>query len=521
MGVWRTLLGTSVGLLLGGPLGALAGGQPAADLAPVRTGDVARLRAGTPERRQVAFTIAAIALAAKMARADGNASAAEFATFERLFKVPEHERANAARFYRLAQGSTAGFEAYASQAAALLGPGTPVLEDLLEALLLIAVTDGVHPAELDYLQVVAERLGFDAAAYARIRARYIAPSADDPYVVLGVDPGAPRRGGARRLPHAGQDLSSRPPHGRRHAARVPARRRGADGGDQRRLCRGHARAPHDRAAEPQLQRPAAAGVDDRPPLYRHADGGRPRSTGLTDPAAEVSAHYVVAEDGVVVRMVDEAKRAWHAGKSWWRGITDVNSASVGIEIVNPGHEFGYRPFPEPQMAAVEGLVRGIVGRYAIAPGNVVGHSDIAPARKDDPGELFDWPRLARAGLADPVPAAGADPGWTDAGFLAALHRYGYDVDRRRRRDDRLPAPFPAARHRRHGSTPRRRGVLLRLLRPELWLVRRVGIGVVLAVAGEAGRQHLARLLAPWLAPWRARLARRRSPRRASFRWRIE
>ena len=112
-----------------------------------------------------------------MARADGNASAAEFATFERLFKVPDRERANAARFYRLAQGSTAGFEAYASQAAALLGPGTPVLEDLLEALLLIAVTDGVHPAELDYLRVVAERLGFDAAAYARIRARYIAPAA--------------------------------------------------------------------------------------------------------------------------------------------------------------------------------------------------------------------------------------------------------------------------------------------------------------------------------------------------------
>ncbi len=158
------------------------GRASAADLAPVR--------ATTPERRQVAFTIAAIALAAKMARADGHASATEFATFERLFKVPEHERANAARFYRLAQGSTAGYEAYASQAAALLGPGTPVLEDLLEALLLIAVTDGVHPAELDYLGVVAERLGFDAAAYARIRARYIAPSANDPYVVLGVDPQA-------------------------------------------------------------------------------------------------------------------------------------------------------------------------------------------------------------------------------------------------------------------------------------------------------------------------------------------
>jgi DnaJ like chaperone protein len=184
MGIWRTLLGTGVGLLLGGPLGALAGGAAGA------TADVANLRASSPERRQVAFTIAAIALAAKMARADGDASATEFATFERLFRVPDGERANATRFYRMAQGSTAGFEAYASQAASLLGPGTPVLEDLLEALLLIAVTDGVHPGELDYLRVVADRLGFDPAAYARIRARHIAPAVDDPFVVLGVAPGA-------------------------------------------------------------------------------------------------------------------------------------------------------------------------------------------------------------------------------------------------------------------------------------------------------------------------------------------
>ena len=184
MGVWRTLLGTSVGLLLGGPLGALAGGAAGS------AADLAAVRAGSPERRQVAFTIAAIALAAKMARADGDASPAEFATFERLFRVPDAERANAARFYRLAQSSTAGFEAYARQAATLLGPGTPVLEDLLEALMLIAVTDGVHPAELDYLGIVADRFGFDPAAYHRIRARYIAPSADDPYVVLGVAPGS-------------------------------------------------------------------------------------------------------------------------------------------------------------------------------------------------------------------------------------------------------------------------------------------------------------------------------------------
>ena len=148
---------------------------------------------------------------------------------------------------------------------------------------------------------------------------------------------------------------------------------------------------------------------------------------LTDAQAKVSAHWVVAEDGQIISLVDESSRAWHAGKAWWRGITDVNSASIGIEIVNPGHEFGYRPFPAEQMAAVEELVAAAVARFGIDPSNVVGHSDVAPARKHDPGELFDWPRLARAGLAVAVPAGGFDPNWTDAGTLAALQRYGYDV----------------------------------------------------------------------------------------------
>ncbi len=149
---------------------------------------------------------------------------------------------------------------------------------------------------------------------------------------------------------------------------------------------------------------------------------------LSDPEAKVSAHYVVAEDGQVVRMVDESKRAWHAGKSFWRGVTDVNSASVGIEIVNPGHEFGYRPFPIAQIDAVIGLMHEVTLRRRITRGNVVGHSDIAPARKDDPGELFPWDRLARLRLALPSPTKNLmDPHWTDAGFLLALERFGYDV----------------------------------------------------------------------------------------------
>lgn len=149
---------------------------------------------------------------------------------------------------------------------------------------------------------------------------------------------------------------------------------------------------------------------------------------LTDADAEVSAHYLVAEDGQILRMVDEEKRAWHAGRSFWRGITDINSASIGIEIVNPGHEFGYRPFPDEQIDALIPLVAAIVKRHGITRGNVVGHSDIAPARKQDPGELFPWARLAKLRLALPRPTRNlTDPLWTDAGFLLALERFGYDV----------------------------------------------------------------------------------------------
>jgi len=152
---------------------------------------------------------------------------------------------------------------------------------------------------------------------------------------------------------------------------------------------------------------------------------------LRDPAAQVSAHWLVEEDGRVFRLVDEERRAWHAGRSHWRGVTDVNSASVGIEIVNPGHEFGYRPFPPEQVAAVVRLVAEVKDRHAITRGNVVGHSDIAPTRKRDPGELFPWHELARRRLALPRPTKNlVDPCWTGAGFCLALERFGYDVEDR-------------------------------------------------------------------------------------------
>jgi len=142
----------------------------------------------------------------------------------------------------------------------------------------------------------------------------------------------------------------------------------------------------------------------------------------------VSAHYMIEENGTVIRLVDEDKRAWHAGRSYWRGITDINSASIGIELVNPGHEWGYRPFTAAQMESLMPLVGRIVRRYDIPRANVVGHSDIAPARKEDPGELFDWTRLARLRLALPVPKITlGTPFPNDGAFMLGLERFGYDI----------------------------------------------------------------------------------------------
>jgi N-acetylmuramoyl-L-alanine amidase len=120
---------------------------------------------------------------------------------------------------------------------------------------------------------------------------------------------------------------------------------------------------------------------------------------LCDPAAEVSAHWLIHLDGRAEQLVDEVRRAWHAGVSEWGGERDVNSRSIGIEVVNRGDEWGYHPFPEPQMAALEVLLVGIIGRWEIAVENVVGHEHVAPGRKVDPGSKFDWVRLKKVGLA--------------------------------------------------------------------------------------------------------------------------
>lgn len=155
---------------------------------------------------------------------------------------------------------------------------------------------------------------------------------------------------------------------------------------------------------------------------------------LRDPAAKVSAHYLVEEDGRIFSLVAEERRAWHAGVSSWKGQKDVNGASIGIEIVNPGHEWGYRPFTEPQIAAVVELVGDIRTRWTIADGDIVGHSDVAPGRKEDPGELFPWRRLAEAGHGlwaevpgAPGPAlASGEEGAGVFALQAGLTRLGYD-----------------------------------------------------------------------------------------------
>lgn len=150
---------------------------------------------------------------------------------------------------------------------------------------------------------------------------------------------------------------------------------------------------------------------------------------LCDPEAGVSAHYLISEEGEVTRLVPEEKRAWHAGVSFWRGHKDVNSASIGIELDHPGHELGYRPFAEAQIEALVPLLHRIVQDHDIPRANVVAHSDVAPARKVDPGELFPWDRLAEYDLCLPKPEKLelGNPFDNEGAFYLALERFGYDI----------------------------------------------------------------------------------------------
>lgn len=148
---------------------------------------------------------------------------------------------------------------------------------------------------------------------------------------------------------------------------------------------------------------------------------------LSDPNAKVSAHYVVSETGRIVQLVSETDRAWHAGAGTWQGLEDINSRSIGIEIANPGHEWGYRPFPDAQMKSVIQLLKSCKSIYAIQSKHILGHSDMAPARKDDPGELFPWDMLSEQGLAVGSYKGEADPSITYEDALGYLSDIGYDV----------------------------------------------------------------------------------------------
>jgi len=184
-------------------------------------------------------------------------------------------------------------------------------------------------------------------------------------------------------------------------------------------------------------RPPGTAVDM---LLLHYTGMRSAEAALDrlrDPVAQVSAHYLIDEAGRIFRLVAEERRAWHAGVSCWAGRPNVNDLSIGIELVNPGHEFGYRPFPAAQMEALLHLARGICARHPIPPRRVLGHSDVAPARKQDPGELFDWAWLARHGIGiwpkpGDAPASAVLSVRTAQDLLTGI---GYDVPRDGRMDE--------------------------------------------------------------------------------------
>ncbi|MDE2501260.1 MAG: N-acetylmuramoyl-L-alanine amidase [Alphaproteobacteria bacterium] len=190
----------------------------------------------------------------------------------------------------------------------------------------------------------------------------------------------------------------------------------------------------DRPSPNHDARPAGVAVDMLVLHYTGMNTAEEALERLCDPAAKVSAHYTIDRDGTVYVHVPEERRAWHAGVSHWAGENGVNARSIGIELVNPGHEFGYVPFADDQIAALIDLARGILARHPIPARRVLGHSDVAPSRKTDPGELFPWKHLADFGigiwpnLSSPVYGGGAEHSEAQgASFAANLVRFGYGV----------------------------------------------------------------------------------------------
>ena len=174
-------------------------------------------------------------------------------------------------------------------------------------------------------------------------------------------------------------------------------------------------------------RPEGRAIDMLVLHYTGMESAAAALSRLCDAEAKVSAHYMIDEDGTAYQLVPEERRAWHAGASFWAGEQNVNGCSIGIELVNPGHEFGYRLFPEPQIAALIQLARAILFRHPIPAWRVLGHSDVAPRRKEDPGELFPWARLAEAGIGLWVPYGAEGEAPPVAVVQQLLAEFGYEA----------------------------------------------------------------------------------------------
>ena len=184
-----------------------------------------------------------------------------------------------------------------------------------------------------------------------------------------------------------------------------------------------------------MKRRPSPNYDERPPgtpidmlviHYTGMENAEAAIERLCDPDAEVSAHYMIDEDGSIIQLVEEDYRAWHAGEGYWRGHRDINARSIGIELVNTGHQFGYRPFAESQMRRLETMALDIVRRHQIPARNVVGHSDVAPRRKEDPGELFDWFRIFDFGVGV-WPERASDCEIDDDEATHLLQAFGYET----------------------------------------------------------------------------------------------
>ena len=453
MGIWGKLLGGVAGFAMGGPFGAVMGaalghsvdqGQGPRGFAGQFGGvglNPARMAALLGGRDQV-FAICVVVLSAKLAKCDGAVSRSEIDAFKRQFRIPPEGVRNVGRLFDQARDSPEGFEEYARQLAHAFADNRGLLEDVLAALFAIARADKpLTVGEEAFLRRTHRLFELDDAAWDRAQGGATRPPADevDAYEVLGVS----RADSDEALRQAWKQLV-RENHPDTLASRGVPPEFVARASDK--VARINAAWDPHQAGTPavtlRVQEAPSPNQDDRPvgPIdmlilhYTGMKSGQAALDRLRDPEARVSSHYLVEEDGTLFRLVPEGRRAWHAGVSCWRGHTLLNGRSIGIEIVNPGHEWGYRAFPAAQMQAVRALCLGVLSRNPIPARNVLAHSDVAPDRKTDPGELFDWRGLAADGIGL-WPDGGPDPGTLgaveDAAALRplrqALAAIGYQV----------------------------------------------------------------------------------------------